>query len=207
MHLISARNAVPVARASPPVFHCRHARLPAVPPAAVPACARRHRSCGSPAIDSLDIVHAHYAVPHATAAYLARRYWRRGPVPVPRTVTTLHGTDITLVGNDRRTRRSSRSRSSSRRRHGGIARASRATPSRTLGISREIDVIPNFLDARYRGGRPELRARAGRPDREARSSCTSRTSGRSSGSKRSWKCSCGVAATCRRGLRTGRRRS
>src|SRR6185436_5747070 len=53
----------------------------------------------------LDVVHAHYAVPHATAAYLAYQMLDASSgsqlaVPVPRTVTTLHGTDITLVGSD-----------------------------------------------------------------------------------------------------------
>ena len=49
----------------------------------------------------LDIVHAHYAVPHATAAYLAGQILadERNPSP-PRMVTTLHGTDITYVGSD-----------------------------------------------------------------------------------------------------------
>ena len=49
----------------------------------------------------LDIVHAHYAVPHATAAYLADQMLHFGRQRrAPRTVTTLHGTDITLVGSD-----------------------------------------------------------------------------------------------------------
>jgi L-malate glycosyltransferase len=47
--------------------------------------------------EGLDILHAHYAVPHATSAYLARQIL--GP-QAPRIVTTLHGTDITLVGSD-----------------------------------------------------------------------------------------------------------
>src|SRR6185503_9730854 len=58
--------------------------------------------------EHLDIVHAHYAVPHATAAYLARQILAapgRGPgvnvVDVPSIITTLHGTDITLLGSDR----------------------------------------------------------------------------------------------------------
>ena len=50
--------------------------------------------------ENLDIVHAHYAVPHATAAYLARQMLDVSPGRAPRTVTTLHGTDITLVGSD-----------------------------------------------------------------------------------------------------------
>ena len=49
----------------------------------------------------LDIVHAHYAVPHATAAYLADQILSAASgCTLPRTVTTLHGTDITLVGSD-----------------------------------------------------------------------------------------------------------
>jgi N-acetyl-alpha-D-glucosaminyl L-malate synthase BshA len=54
-----------------------------------------HRESG------LDIVHAHYALPHAVSAFLARSAAAAdGGPPAPRTVTTLHGTDITLVGND-----------------------------------------------------------------------------------------------------------
>ncbi len=51
--------------------------------------------------DGLDILHAHYALPHAVSAYLARSAARtdRGR-PAPSMVTTLHGTDITLVGTD-----------------------------------------------------------------------------------------------------------
>src|SRR4029077_3992551 len=47
--------------------------------------------------ERLDIVHAHYAVPHATAAYLARQILcAANGGKVPRVITTLHGTDITL---------------------------------------------------------------------------------------------------------------
>ncbi|MFN0243299.1 MAG: N-acetyl-alpha-D-glucosaminyl L-malate synthase BshA [Planctomycetota bacterium] len=54
-----------------------------------------HRSEG------LDILHAHYALPHAVSAYLARSAaLADAGRPAPRMVTTLHGTDITLVGND-----------------------------------------------------------------------------------------------------------
>ena len=47
--------------------------------------------------EGLDLLHVHYAVPHATSAYLARQILGRES---PRIVTTLHGTDITLVGSD-----------------------------------------------------------------------------------------------------------
>src|SRR6266478_4163253 len=46
----------------------------------------------------LDVLHVHYAVPHATAAILARSMLP--PAQQPRVVTTLHGTDTTLLGYD-----------------------------------------------------------------------------------------------------------
>jgi N-acetyl-alpha-D-glucosaminyl L-malate synthase BshA len=49
--------------------------------------------------EKLDVLHVHYAVPHATAAFLAREMIR--PEHDLRVVTTLHGTDITLVGRER----------------------------------------------------------------------------------------------------------
>lgn len=49
--------------------------------------------------DGLDLVHTHYAVPHATSAFLAKQMLKQ-EYPI-KTVTTLHGTDITLVGLDR----------------------------------------------------------------------------------------------------------
>ena len=48
----------------------------------------------------LAIVHAHYAVPHATAALLAPAGAASGAGPALKVMTTLHGTDITLVGSD-----------------------------------------------------------------------------------------------------------
>mgnify|MGYP001493839736 CR=1 FL=1 len=51
--------------------------------------------------EGLDILHAHYALPHAVSAILARSAAESDPGrPAPRVVTTLHGTDITIVGSD-----------------------------------------------------------------------------------------------------------
>ncbi|MFZ3173180.1 MAG: N-acetyl-alpha-D-glucosaminyl L-malate synthase BshA [Carboxydocellales bacterium] len=47
---------------------------------------------------NLDILHAHYAIPHAVSGYLAKQMLREQGIPV---VTTLHGTDITILSNDR----------------------------------------------------------------------------------------------------------
>jgi L-malate glycosyltransferase len=120
----------------------------------------------------LDIVHAHYAVPHATAAYLAYQMLATShasapAAAAPRTVTTLHGTDITLVGSDPSYARVVAF--SIERSHGvtAVSRSLRADTMSALGIQHEIRVIPNFLDCtEYRRREdPDLRARLCPPDR------------------------------------------
>jgi N-acetyl-alpha-D-glucosaminyl L-malate synthase BshA len=100
----------------------------------------------------LDIVHAHYAVPHATAAYLADQILRSDPgFQAPRTVTTLHGTDITLVGSDASFKQVVAF--SIDRSHGVTAVSDnlKLETVRALGIRQSVRVIPNFLDcAAYR---------------------------------------------------------
>jgi len=99
---------------------------------------------------SLDVVHAHYAVPHATAAYLAKQIMLASwELPrVPRIITTLHGTDITLVGSDRSY---SETVAFSIAQSDGVSAVSeslKADTYRTLKVDREITVIPNFLDCK-----------------------------------------------------------
>jgi len=48
----------------------------------------------------IDIFHVHYAIPHATCAYLAKQILAEQGRSIPKVITTLHGTDITLVGAD-----------------------------------------------------------------------------------------------------------
>jgi L-malate glycosyltransferase len=110
----------------------------------------------------LDIVHAHYAVPHATAAYLAEQVIRAdASLCGLRTVTTLHGTDITLVGSDPSYRRVV---AFSIEQSDGVTTVSESLKRDTissLGIKRDIRVIPNFLDCdEYRREiDPDLRRR------------------------------------------------
>src|SRR5947207_11576255 len=97
--------------------------------------------------EDLDIVHAHYAIPHAAAAYLARQILAStGPPRVPRVITTLHGTDITLVGSDRSY---SETVAFSVEQSDGVTAVSqslKADTFRELRVTRDIRVIPNFLD-------------------------------------------------------------
>jgi N-acetyl-alpha-D-glucosaminyl L-malate synthase BshA len=114
----------------------------------------------------LDIVHAHYAVPHATAAYLADQMLAASPAPAPRTITTLHGTDITLVGSDASYRRVVAF--SIERSHAvtAVSHSLRTDTISALGVQREIRVVPNFLDCGEYRRRfdAELRARLAPPD-------------------------------------------
>jgi N-acetyl-alpha-D-glucosaminyl L-malate synthase BshA len=96
---------------------------------------------------SLDIIHAHYAIPHATAAFLSRQVLAAGDrTPVPRVVTTLHGTDITLVGSDPSY---SEIVAFSIEQSDAVTAVSQNLKELTctqLGIRSPIAVIPNFLD-------------------------------------------------------------
>jgi len=111
--------------------------------------------------ERLDIVHAHYAVPHATAGYLARQILAASNGgSVPKVITTLHGTDITLLGADRSY--SEIIRFSIQQSDGvtAVSESLKATTHRELGQICDIRVIPNFVDgeSHRRQDRPELRA-------------------------------------------------
>ena len=152
---------------------------------------------------NLDVVHAHYAVPHATAAYLAKQIMMASPDVhrVPRIITTLHGTDITLVGSDRSY---SETVAFSIAQSDGVTAVSeslKADTYRTLAVDRDITVIPNFLDCKVhrRVFNPALRAQvlpAGlREAGDARLELPSR----SSAPARWWRCLRGSSRRCRRG--------
>ena len=101
---------------------------------------------------SLDIVHAHYAVPHATAAFLAKQILSSGPPSrVPKIITTLHGTDITLLGND--TSYSETVAFSIDASDGvtAVSESLKADTYRALRVRSDIRVIPNFLDCTQHG--------------------------------------------------------
>jgi L-malate glycosyltransferase len=114
-------------------------------------------------LNGLDVIHAHYAVPHATAAFLAREIL--GP-DGPRVVTTLHGTDITLMAADPSfadviTFSINRSDAVT-----AVSSALKRETCRNLpGVTGAIDVIPNFLECRtyYRKENPDLRAHLAKP--------------------------------------------
>jgi len=100
----------------------------------------------------LDLLHVHYAVPHAISAYLAKQILG-GDIKV---VTTLHGTDITLVGLEPSFLQLMKF---SIEKSDGVTAVSRFLKEKTLtnyGIKKEIEVIPNFIDVnKYKRVRSE----------------------------------------------------
>ena len=108
----------------------------------------------------LDIVHAHYAVPHATAAYLAYQILSlESSIPPPRVVTTLHGTDITLVGSDPSYTRAVAFSIDQSHAVTAVSQSLKADTVAALGVRRGITVIPNFLDCDEYQRRPDASLR------------------------------------------------
>ena len=105
----------------------------------------------------LDLLHVHYAIPHSVSALLARSMAAPRRLPF---ITTLHGTDITLVGSDRSYLPITRF---SIEQSDGVTAISHYLRNRTVDefdIKRPIEVIPNFVncDLYCRRDNPRLRA-------------------------------------------------
>ncbi|HEY6904722.1 MAG TPA: N-acetyl-alpha-D-glucosaminyl L-malate synthase BshA [Candidatus Acidoferrales bacterium] len=106
---------------------------------------------------SLDLLHVHYAIPHSVSALLARMMVMPRRLPF---ITTLHGTDITLVGNDRSYLPITRF---SIEQSDGVTAISHYLRDRTLRefeIKRPIEVIPNFVNCDLYKRSDDARARA-----------------------------------------------
>jgi len=107
--------------------------------------------------EGLDLLHVHYAIPHSVSALLARSMAAPKRLPF---ITTLHGTDITLVGNDRSFLPITKF---SIEQSDGVTAISHYLQQRTVeefDIKRPIEVIPNFVncDLYCRKENPTLRA-------------------------------------------------
>ncbi|MGB3848747.1 MAG: N-acetyl-alpha-D-glucosaminyl L-malate synthase BshA [Tunicatimonas sp.] len=95
--------------------------------------------------EQLDVLHVHYAIPHASAAYMAKQILATEGIHIP-VVTTLHGTDITLVGKDASftpvvTFSMNQSDALS-----AVSQDLRDDTYKFFNIHQSIDVIPNFVD-------------------------------------------------------------
>lgn len=96
---------------------------------------------------NLDVLHVHYAVPHASAAYFAKQILKNSGKPVP-FITTLHGTDITLVGKDPNYKPVVTFSMAESDALTAVSENLREETYRNFDIEKEILVIPNFVDLR-----------------------------------------------------------
>lgn len=95
--------------------------------------------------EKLDLLHVHYAIPHASAAYMAKQILKAEGINIP-VVTTLHGTDITLVGKDASY---APVVTFSINASDGVTAVSEDLKKDTylhFKITKDIHVIPNFID-------------------------------------------------------------
>ncbi|MDB5019410.1 MAG: N-acetyl-alpha-D-glucosaminyl L-malate synthase BshA [Pedobacter sp.] len=95
--------------------------------------------------EKLDLLHVHYAIPHASAAFMAKQILATYNIHIP-VVTTLHGTDITLVGKDPTYKPVV---TFSINQSDGVTTVSADLKKDTMNhfdIKKEIKVIPNFID-------------------------------------------------------------
>jgi len=95
--------------------------------------------------ENLDLLHVHYAIPHASAAYMAKQILKSKKISLPY-ITTLHGTDITLVGKDPSFEPIIRFSLNNSDAITSVSKALKKETLQTFKIDNNIEVIYNFID-------------------------------------------------------------
>ncbi|MDQ6655220.1 MAG: N-acetyl-alpha-D-glucosaminyl L-malate synthase BshA [Verrucomicrobiota bacterium] len=112
--------------------------------------------------EQLDVFHVHYAVPHATAAFLAVQMLGRTATRKPAIVTTLHGTDTTLLGQDPSYREAIEHALSESDAITTVSESLRQETLATFQLQHPVQVIPNFfIPSVPRRDGPEVRRELG----------------------------------------------
>ncbi len=93
----------------------------------------------------IDLLHVHYAIPHAYAGFMAKQMLQAEGINVPM-VTTLHGTDITLVGNHPFYKPAVTFSINNSDVVTSVSQSLKDDTLRLFNITNEIDVVPNFID-------------------------------------------------------------
>jgi N-acetyl-alpha-D-glucosaminyl L-malate synthase BshA len=94
--------------------------------------------------EKLDLLHVHYAIPHASAAFLAQQILRAQDIRIP-FITTLHGTDITLVGRDPAIKPVIQYCLEMSDAVTAVSESLKSDTIQHFNIQRDITVIPNFI--------------------------------------------------------------
>ena len=95
----------------------------------------------------IDLLHVHYAIPHASAAYMARQILLKEGINVP-VITTLHGTDITLVGRDKTYSPVVTFSMNESTAVTAVSKNLRDETYKNFKMEKEIEVIYNFVDVK-----------------------------------------------------------
>jgi N-acetyl-alpha-D-glucosaminyl L-malate synthase BshA len=96
-------------------------------------------------LHNIDLMHVHYAIPHAYAAYMAKQMLSSEGIKIP-IVTTLHGTDITLVGNHPFYKPAVTFSINASDVVTSVSQSLKDDTLRLFEITKDINVIPNFID-------------------------------------------------------------
>ena len=96
-------------------------------------------------LHSIDVLHVHYAIPHAYAGYMAKQMLAEVGINIPM-ITTLHGTDITLVGNHPFYKPAVTFSINNSDYVTSVSESLRDDTYRLFDIKKEIQVIPNFIE-------------------------------------------------------------
>lgn len=96
-------------------------------------------------LHKIDVLHVHYAIPHAYAAYMAKKMLHEEGIEVP-IVTTLHGTDITLVGSHPFYKTAVTFSINKSDAVTSVSQSLKDDTMRLFDIKNDIKVVPNFID-------------------------------------------------------------
>ena len=97
--------------------------------------------------NDLDLLHVHYAIPHASAAFMAKQILKKKGKDIP-VITTLHGTDITLVGKDKTFEPVVTFSINESDAITAVSNNLRTETYNSFAIEKEIEVIYNFVDVK-----------------------------------------------------------
>src|SRR5258705_8006084 len=103
--------------------------------------------------NNLDLLHVHYAIPHASAAYIAKQILKKENKTIP-VITTLHGTDITLVGRDKMYAPVVAFSINQSDAITAVSRNLRDETYKIFKIEKEIEMIYNFVDVQRFNRKP-----------------------------------------------------
>ncbi|MDO5607758.1 MAG: N-acetyl-alpha-D-glucosaminyl L-malate synthase BshA [Capnocytophaga sp.] len=93
----------------------------------------------------IDVLHVHYAIPHASAGYMAKQMLKKEGIEIPM-ITTLHGTDITLVGNHPNYKQAVTFSIEESDIVTSVSESLKQDTLRLFNIQKEIHVVPNFIE-------------------------------------------------------------